>query len=153
MIASRCPHAQHVFSVSTYADCKPVAVQIFKWEKRKGWDVLLSAFLTQFMARDNVVLYMKTTSFVSDSKFGDHMQQWVSEHLQIPGGVQMDNLPTVYVIDENMAQEKLRSLYASVDCFVLPSRSVISQPGTCEMTLTARKVSACTCLVLDCTLK
>lgn len=103
-----------------------MAVQIFKWEKRKGWDVLLSAFLTQFTARDNVVLYMKTSSFLSDSKFGDHMQQWVSEHLHMSGGVHMDNLPTVYVIDENMAQEKLRSLYASVDCFVLPSRSVIT---------------------------
>lgn len=111
--------------MSTCANCDLVAVQIFKWEKRKGWDVLLSAFLTQFTSRDNVVLYMKTTSFLSDNKFGDHMQQWVSGHLQMPGGVHMENLPTVYVIDENMAQEKLRSLYASVDCFVLPSRSVM----------------------------
>ena len=99
-------------------------MQIFKWERRKGWDVLLSAFLTQFTERDNVVLYMKTTSFLSDSNFGGHMQQWASDHLQISGGVHMDDLPTVYVIDENMSQKKLRSLYASVDCFVLPSRSV-----------------------------
>lgn len=103
-----------------------LAVQIFKWEKRKGWDVLLSAFLTQFKARDNVILYMKTTSFLSDSNFGDHMQHWASDHLQITGGLHMDDLPTVYVIDENMSQEKLRSLYASVDCFVLPSRSVMT---------------------------
>lgn len=124
--ARNCPFLTGCFianvSAPTSATLKWCSVQIFKWEKRKGWDVLLSAFLTQFTAEDGVVLYMKTTSFLSDSKFGDHMQQWVSEHLQISGGVIMDNLPTVYVIDENMSQEKLRSLYASVDCFVLPSR-------------------------------
>ena len=125
--ASSCPERFLTASVtvSTRSIIKVVAVQIFKWEKRKGWDVLLSAFLTQFTARDNVVLYMKTTSFLSDSKFGDHMQQWASDHLQISGSVHMEDLPSVYVIDDNMSQEKLRSLYASVDCFVLPSRLVI----------------------------
>ena len=125
--ASSCPQRLFTasFTVSTCSIIKEVAVQIFKWEKRKGWDVLLSAFLTQFTSSDNVVLYMKTTSFLSDSKFGDHMQQWASDHLQLSGSVHMEDLPSVYVIDENMSQEKLRSLYASVDCFVLPSRLVI----------------------------
>ena len=99
-------------------------LQIFKWELRKGWDVLLAAFLSQFTAEDKVALYMKTSPYHSDSNFGDHMKKWAMEHFQDLDKVSMDNLPTVYVIDENMPQERLRRLYASADCFVLPSRSV-----------------------------
>lgn len=97
-------------------------MQIFKWELRKGWDVLLAAFLSQFTAADNVALYMKTSPYHSDSNFGSHMRTWAAEHLQASDSVDMDNLPTVYVIDEHMAQDKLRRLYASAQCFVLPSR-------------------------------
>ena len=53
--------------------------------------------------------------------------QPVDVHLLNPDGVKpttagMEKLPAVYVIDEHMTQESLRSLYAAVDCFVLPSR-------------------------------
>ena len=97
-------------------------LQIFKWELRKGWDVLLAAYLGQFTAADNVALYMKTSPYHSDSNFGDHMRKWAAEHLPASDGLDLDSLPTVYVIDENMAQDRLRRLYTSADCFVLPSR-------------------------------
>jgi hypothetical protein len=29
-------------------------VSVFKWEHRKGWDVLVSAFFKEFRAEDNV---------------------------------------------------------------------------------------------------
>ena len=99
-----------------------LVLQIFNWELRKGWDVLLAAYLGQFTAADNVALYMKTSPYHSDSNFGDHMRKWATEHLPASDGLDMDSLPTVYVIDENMAQDRLRRLYTSADCFVLPSR-------------------------------
>lgn len=105
------------------SEAKTVAfLSIFKWELRKGWDVLLAAYLGQFTAADNVALYMKTSPYHSDSNFGDHMRKWAAEHLPASDGLDMDSLPTVYVIDENMAQDRLRQLYTSADCFVLPSR-------------------------------
>lgn len=73
---------------------------------------------------DNVALYIKTSHYHSDSNFGSHMRPLATEYLQASDGVHMDNLLLVYVIDENMAQDQLRRLYASVQCFVLPSRSV-----------------------------
>ncbi|KAA6420545.1 MAG: hypothetical protein FRX49_09706 [Trebouxia sp. A1-2] len=105
------------------SEAKTVAfLSIFKWELRKGWDVLLAAYLGQFTAADNVALYMKTSPYHSDSNFGDHMRKWAAEHLPASDGLDLDSLPTVYVIDENMAQDRLRRLYTSADCFVLPSR-------------------------------
>lgn len=103
------------------------AVQIFKWELRKGWDALLAAYLGCFSASDNVALYMKTSPYHSDSNFAQHMQQWALQHLQVSEHAGTQSLPTVYVIDDTMSQERLRQLYASVDCFVLPSRCIIAQ--------------------------
>lgn len=102
------------------AQCVLMGVQIFKWERRKGWEFLLEAFLREFTPKDNVALYMKTSAYHSDSEFAQHMQKWAAE--RIPGTTS-EKLPSVYVIDEQMSQERLRSLYAAVDCFVLPSRS------------------------------
>ncbi len=31
----------------------------FKWEPRKGWDVLLEAYLTEFTAEDNVSIILR----------------------------------------------------------------------------------------------
>ena len=99
-----------------------MVLQIIKCELRKGWDVLLAASLAQFTAADNVALYMKISPYHSDSNFGDHMRNWTAQHLPASDGLDMDSLPTVYVIDENMAQDRLRRLYTPADCFVLPSR-------------------------------
>ena len=100
---------------------QPCSLQVFKWERRKGWDILLQAFLSEFTSKANVALYLKTSPFHSSNNFAEQMQQWVGEH--IPGSTAgTDKLPAVYVIDEHMTQESLRSLYAAVDCFVLPSR-------------------------------
>ncbi len=115
----------HLKGYQVRVSCSICVLQIFKWELRKGWDVLLAAFLGQFTSADNVALYMKTSPYHSDSNFGDHMKKWATEHLEASGNVSMNNLPTVYVIDENMPQERLRRLYAAADCFVLPSRSVM----------------------------
>jgi len=99
-----------------------LVLQIFKWELCKGWDVLLPAHLGHFTSADNVALYMKTSPHHSDSNFGDHMRKWAAEHLPASDRLDMDSLPIVYVVDENMALDRLRRLYTSADCFVLPSR-------------------------------
>lgn len=96
-------------------------MQVFKWERRKGWDILLKAFLTEFTSKNNVALYLKTSPFHSNSNFAEQMQQWVEDHM-LESEASLDKLPAVYVIDEQMTQDTLRSLYAAVDCFVLPSR-------------------------------
>lgn len=40
-------------------------ISIFKWETRKGWDILLKAYWSAFSASDNVLLKMRCVSFLS----------------------------------------------------------------------------------------
>ncbi len=35
-------------------------LSVFKWEKRKGWDILLEAYLTEFTKQDKTTLYLQT---------------------------------------------------------------------------------------------
>ena len=41
-----------------------VFISVFKWEARKGWDVLLAAFLAEFSSRDSVELYIVSHGFM-----------------------------------------------------------------------------------------
>jgi len=40
-------------------------MSVFKWEARKGWDVLLEAYLTEFQAADPVELHIMTKPFAN----------------------------------------------------------------------------------------
>ena len=98
-------------------------MQIFKWEERKGHDVLLSAYLKEFSASDNVELYLKTAPFHSSSNFLQQMHAWAEQHLSVEPG-SFSSLPKVFVISSHLSQAQLRSLYKAADAFVLPSRCV-----------------------------
>ncbi|KAG2318063.1 hypothetical protein Bca52824_021185 [Brassica carinata] len=66
-----------------------VFLSVFKWEQRKGWDVLLRAYLREFSGEDN---------------------------LNLEEG--RDGYPFVYVIDKHIAQVDLPRLYKAADAFV-----------------------------------
>ncbi len=53
-------------------------ISTFKWEARKGWDVLLSAYLAEFTAADNVELYILTKPFMDGGNFKERMRQWAN---------------------------------------------------------------------------
>lgn len=54
-----------------------------KWERRKGWEVLLEAYLAEFTAADDVELYIMTKPFGgSGSGFQDKMQVWVRNYVR-----------------------------------------------------------------------
>lgn len=97
-------------------------LSIFKWEPRKGWDILIRAFVNEFRAEDNVALYILTHGFSSweipDARTtvrriveGDRLNE-------IPGY----RPPAVHFILEEISLEQMPALYASADSFVLPTR-------------------------------
>lgn len=51
-------------------------LSVFKWEYRKGWDVLLRAFLGEFSRSDPVVLYILTSAYHSTSDFAGELQRF-----------------------------------------------------------------------------
>ncbi|XP_024518117.1 uncharacterized protein LOC112341740 [Selaginella moellendorffii] len=96
-----------------------VFLSIFKWETRKGWDVLLQAFLEEFSADDDVALYVLTSSYHSDGHFGDKVLEFtramgLEEH--------SSGWPRVYIRDAHVPQVDLPRLYKAASAFVLPSR-------------------------------
>ena len=125
--------------------CEPRAVEsappppylflsIFKWEWRKGWDVLLLAYWKAFdrpkgEERANVILKLKTfkpplgllEGVYFESGTTDIMEQ-IEQIAELMMGKSMAELPRVQLITQSMAKEEIRQLYAEADVFVLPTR-------------------------------
>jgi hypothetical protein len=69
-------------------------LQIFKWEERKAWDVLLTAYLEEFAgdsavsvtgAHAPIALYLLTQPYHSSSAFASKMHAWAHSVLGITG--------------------------------------------------------------------
>lgn len=96
-----------------------VFLSVFKWEYRKGWDVLLKAYLNEFSADDGVVLYLLTNPYHSDRDFGNKILDFVKDsNMDEP----VNGWAPIYVINDHIAQVDLPRLYKAADVFVLPSR-------------------------------
>ncbi|XP_020246975.1 LOW QUALITY PROTEIN: uncharacterized protein LOC109824738 [Asparagus officinalis] len=96
-----------------------VFLSVFKWEQRKGWDVLLKAFLSEFSRSDCVSLYLLVSAYHSDTKFGAKISNFVKQTGLVPPA---DGWAGVHVINVHVAQSDLPRLYKAADAFVLPTR-------------------------------
>ncbi|KAG8380670.1 hypothetical protein BUALT_Bualt06G0040000 [Buddleja alternifolia] len=96
-----------------------VFLSVFKWEYRKGWDVLLRSYLNEFSGVDNVGLYLLTNAYHSDGDFANKIVEYVEDSdLDKP----VNGWAPIYVIDGHVAQVDLPRLYKAADAFALPSR-------------------------------
>ncbi|KAL4367426.1 hypothetical protein GQ457_05G032690 [Hibiscus cannabinus] len=96
-----------------------VFLSVFKWEFRKGWDVLLEAYLKEFSKDDGVALYLLTNPYHSSSDFDNKIVEFVEgSDIEKP----VNGWAPVYVIDTHIAQTDLPRLYKAADAFVLPTR-------------------------------
>lgn len=96
-----------------------VFLSVFKWEYRKGWDVLLRSYLEEFSKDDDVALCFLTNAFHTESNFDKKIVEHVKGlNLEKPFKI----LAPVYVIEGHIPQVDLPRLYKAVDAFVLPSR-------------------------------
>ncbi|KAK6156235.1 hypothetical protein DH2020_010483 [Rehmannia glutinosa] len=96
-----------------------VFLSVFKWEYRKGWDVLLRSYLKEFSKVDDVALYLLTNAYHSDRDFGNKIVEYVeNSDLEKP----VNGWAPIYVIDSHIAQVDLPRLYRAANAFVLPSR-------------------------------
>jgi glycosyltransferase involved in cell wall biosynthesis len=88
-----------------------VFLSVFDWVWRKGWDVLLRAYLSEFGADEEVCLLIRATR-VRPAE----LQQFIGREC---GGARH---PPVLLLPFGMAEELVPRLYAAADAFVLPSR-------------------------------
>jgi glycosyltransferase involved in cell wall biosynthesis len=95
-------------------------LSIFRWQRRKGWDLLIRAFLEEFSPRESVELTLKIDPFILSNGALDISALWrLSNQLGFNGSY---DLRRISVITGSLSPEAMRQLYANSDCFVLPSR-------------------------------
>jgi len=97
-------------------------LSIFEWSSRKGWDVLLAAYLREFSAADDVCLWLRTYLFSKPD--GDPAEAiWARiREFTATLGLGDKALPRIELIAEQVPNDLLPSLYLACDCYVAPSR-------------------------------
>ena len=100
----------------------------FKWEDRKGWDVLVSAYFTAFTSKDPVSLYILTHIWFPGppETHGDVTNYTFvrDEILLIAGKLRLryDDLPHFVIVTSRLSEEDVAALYNSMNAFVLPTK-------------------------------
>lgn len=93
-------------------------LSVFQWTKRKGWDVLLKAYLNAFSSREDVCLILRSYPYINQKPT---IRERIDFFLQQQGRT-LDDSPPILTIDEFVPEHLMPSLYAAADAFVLPTR-------------------------------
>jgi glycosyltransferase involved in cell wall biosynthesis len=93
-------------------------ISIFDWIDRKGWDILIKAWIRAFTAHDPVVLIIKTTRLANP--LADPGR--AIGNLLEAEGCQPDQIAPIQVIQESWHEPQLAAFYQQGHVFVLPTR-------------------------------
>ncbi len=94
-------------------------LSVFEWTDRKGWDVLVRAYLKEFKKKDDVALVLKVNVPGVDSTV--KIQHQIFDCIRSVG-LNPENIPAIALIHKNFTGREMAALYAACDAFVLPSR-------------------------------
>lgn len=93
---------------------------ICQYSKKKGIDPLLKAYLSEFSGNENVVLLLKTYFGPND---GIQEQQKMHEIIKVvKNALRLKSYPKIQLIHQVLSHEDINRLYATADCYCLPSR-------------------------------
>jgi glycosyltransferase involved in cell wall biosynthesis len=125
-----CSSRHQIFTRETFQ-----FLSIFKWEYRKGWDILLKAYWQAFTSKDNVVLRLHT--YLPSWRLGvSNISYVIQQQAMVLFGKPLEELAAVEWIDSpqpvdlettqertsTFSRPNLAALIASADAFVLPTR-------------------------------
>ena len=90
----------------------------FAWQQRKGWPILVEAFLREFQPDEDVTLVLKTMPvFHGRDTVQRQLHRWIRQLGFIPGQT------APIVLDQRvLPSDTMPRLYAACDAFVLPTR-------------------------------
>ena len=96
-----------------------VFLSVFDWQLRKGWDVLLRAYVSDFSPNENTFLLLKATCHHNQSMATIRdLADAVLEHF----GTSLEERTDILIWEQALNADQMAALYRSVDCFVLASR-------------------------------
>lgn len=96
-----------------------VFISVFKWNYRKGWDILLKSFLEEFDSSEPVSLLI-----VSRTDVHHNRKVILQDFIDARNSVSKDNskLPHIALYDEPIREKDMPSIYRRANSFVLISR-------------------------------
>jgi glycosyltransferase involved in cell wall biosynthesis len=95
-------------------------LSVFEWNKRKGYDVLLRAYATEFTSDDDVALFVRTYGYSQAGRSAwseRELREYFLSFCPDPA-----RAPKLTFLLERIPDEDMPALYAACDSFVLPSR-------------------------------
>ena len=95
-------------------------LSVFDWTLRKGWDVLLRAYIEEFDAREDICLFLKihSSARLTEPQILERVQAYIKEAL----GRDPERIPDVVLLQQPLEQDQMPRLYRAVDTYVMPSR-------------------------------
>ena len=114
--------------IDPYSNCEESDfkfLSVFKWEKRKGPDILIPGFWNAFPEGKGACLIVVTSLYHDDETkvLKDLKKYWRQTHGDIDvNAISGMSIPPGIVLLSGLPLEDLVRLYRSVDAFVLPSR-------------------------------
>jgi len=97
-------------------------LSIFEWTHRKGWDVLIRAYLEEFDPQEDVRLIVR--SYQGGGVVGPDVPPVVEQLSRFIAGLGYDpeHVPDIHFLDTMVSSESMPSLYKAADAFVMPTR-------------------------------
>lgn len=98
-------------------------LSVFEWVPRKGWDILLRAFFTEFASGEDVALVLKVQNYLGLDPDGTQVRSDIDrirEEVRCASGKQ--EFPTVIQIKDVLPDTEMPNLYRACQAFVLPSK-------------------------------
>ncbi|MEW6104829.1 MAG: glycosyltransferase [Bacillota bacterium] len=94
-------------------------LSVFEWIPRKGYDILLRAYLAEFQPDEDVCLILRVHDNSAYDPSGSRIKAEIAAFQQAAG---KQAGPPIIVIPTLMSATDIARLYAVADCFVLPTR-------------------------------
>jgi glycosyltransferase involved in cell wall biosynthesis len=93
-------------------------LSVFDLQPRKGSDLLLRAYLTEFKPDEDVALILKISQH-SDPQIDPEAQ--LAHFIEREAGLRLEQTPPVILLNGFLSQADMAGLYAAADAFVLPT--------------------------------
>jgi len=124
---------------------KFIFLSVFRWSYRKGFDILLKAFLKEFWGDEDVTLLMVSRPVVTLEENG--CQQIVDDFGAIKSSIDKtpEDLPHVALYTKPIGERDMPKVYNSADAFVLISRGEGWGLPICEAGATGIPVISSNC--------
>lgn len=129
-----------------------IFLSVFGWSLRKGYDVMLRAYLEEFTSDDPVTLLISSRYYGSTHE--SKKQVIRNDIAQISSTVANPKKPQVVLFGDVLSDEMMPKLFSAADCYVLISRGEgfglpYIEAGACNLPVIASRYSGQTDFLND----